>query len=153
MTLLNRLKRAETGLVNVTASTLSVTRRLHAGKTIALNRAAGTAVTLPAASGSGDKYEFVVGTTNSGGSTTILSPNAAGTFIGTALLFQDAGDTAVGFAAVAGTSDTLTLNGTTLGGIAGAKAVVTDVAANVYHVEYVSDASGVEATPFSATVA
>ena len=43
-------------------------------------------------------------------------------------------------------------NGTTTGGITGARCKVIDIAANLWHVEVISDASGTEATPFSATV-
>jgi hypothetical protein len=49
--------------ISVTAATLTVTAASHAGSTIVLNRAAGTTVTLPASTGSGFKYTFIVGTT------------------------------------------------------------------------------------------
>ena len=77
--------------------------------------------------------------------------NASDTMVGTALLFADAGDTTLGFAA-SGTDDTITMDGTTRGGIAGAYVRVTDIKSNLWLVEMVSDASGTEATPFSATV-
>ena len=41
------------------ATTLAVTRALHAGKVICFNHLAGTTVTLPAATGSGDVYTFL----------------------------------------------------------------------------------------------
>ena len=139
------------GVVTVTASTVTVAADAYAGVPIVLDRAAGIAVTLPAATGSGAQYEFILKTTITSNSTTIKVANSSDTMIGPATLFQDAGDTVVGFLA-SGTSDTITWNGTTTGGIAGAKAVVRDVAANLWHVEVISDASGTEATPFSATV-
>ena len=51
------------GIVNATAATLTVTKDLHSGQTVTLNRAGGVAVTLPAATGTGCVYRFVVGTT------------------------------------------------------------------------------------------
>ena len=71
--------------------------------------------------------------------------------IGTAILFADAGDTTVGFAA-SGTDDTITLDGADTGGILGCEITLTDIAADLWHVAMVSDATGTEATPFSATV-
>ena len=49
--------------INCTASTLTVTAATHANKTITLNRAGGIAVDLPAATGTGATYTFIVGTT------------------------------------------------------------------------------------------
>jgi hypothetical protein len=139
------------GLANATAATLTVTREAHAGRTVTLNRAAGIAVTLPAATGSGDSYRFVVGTTFTGAGTIKVVGND--TMIGTATLYQDGGDTVVGFAA-GGTDDTLTFTATnTTGGIAGACVDLQDIGADLWHVNYVSDAANTEATPFSATVA
>lgn len=46
--------------VSAAGANLTVTAALHAGKTIALNQASGTAVQLPAATGTGNVYRFVV---------------------------------------------------------------------------------------------
>ena len=142
---------------NVTGTTVTL-GATHVGRTTTLNRAAGIAVTLPAASGTGDEYRLVVGATFSGAATVKVA-NASDYMIGTATLFQDAADTVVGFAtANTGTvgteSDTIDLLGTanSTGGIKGAEIALTDIAANVWHVRYVSDAGGTEATPFSAGV-
>lgn len=137
-------------IINTTAATLAVSSDAHNGGTVTLNRAGGIAVTLPAASGSGARYRFVVGTTFTSAGT-IKVANANDTIAGTAILFQDAGDTVVGFATAA-SSDTITMDGSTTGGLKGAHVTVEDIAANLWHVHYVSDASGTEATPFSATV-
>lgn len=137
--------------ISVTASTLTVTAAAHANATIVLNRAAGIAVTLPAASGSGFKYTFIVGTTVTSNSTTIKVANSSDTMTGVAINGQDAADTAVLFE-TASTTDTITLNGTTTGGVKGDRIEVEDIAANVYYVRVVGSATGTEATPFSATV-
>lgn len=144
--------------VAVTAATLAVTKALHANKTVYLNRAAGIIATLPAATGTGDKYRFVVGATTTG-ATTISVPNTTDFMVGTALLLQDSGDTVAGFATantgtVATESDIITLfaTGNTTGGIKGAIVELEDVASAVWAVKYISDAAGTEVTPFSAGV-
>jgi len=137
--------------INATASTLAVTRDAHAGKLVTLNRAAGIAVTLQPATGSGALYRFFVGTTITSNSTTIKVANASDTMVGGAIVMQDSGSTVIAFEA-ATTDDTITFNGSTTGGIKGDIVVVEDVAANLWRVELLVSGTGTEATPFSATV-
>lgn len=139
------------GVVNATASTLTVTKELHANKLVTLNRAAGIAVTLPTPTASGVTYRFLIGTTVTSNTTTIKVPSAAETMTGLALVAQDAADTVVGFE-TAGTTDTITFNGTTTGGILGDMVELTDVSTTLYYVRITGSATGTEATPFSATV-
>ena len=139
------------GRILVTSATVTVTADAYLGTPIVLDRAAGIAVTLPAATGSGNEYQFIVATTFTG-SATIAVANATDVMQGTATLFADAGDTVVGFATAA-SSDTITMTATnTTGGIAGCRIVLTDIKAGFWAVTMVSDAAGTEATPFSATV-
>lgn len=149
-----------TGLAptTVTAATVTLSKGVHANRLTTFNRAAGIVATLPAATGSGDYYDIVFLATATG-ATTIAVPNATDYMIGTALLFQDGGDTTVGFATansgtVATESDTITLFATAnaTGGIKGCFVRLIDIAPAVWAVEYVSDAGGTEATPFSAGV-
>jgi hypothetical protein len=49
-------------------------------------------------------------------------------------------------------SDTITLDGSTKGGLKGWRVVLDDIAADTWAVTVMSEASGAEATPFSATV-
>lgn len=137
--------------INATASTLAVTKDVHAGKLVTLNRAAGIAVTLQPATGSGAIYRFFVGTTITSNSTTIKVANASDTMVGGAIVMQDAGSTVIAFEA-GSTDDTITFNGSTTGGIKGDVVVVEDVAANLWRVELLVSGTGTEATPFSATV-
>lgn len=144
--------------VNVTSATLTVTSALHAGRVMTLNRAAGIAVTLPTAIGSGAVYKFVVGTTFTGAAS-IAVADSSDYMIGTALLFQDGGDTTAGFSTantgtLATESDTISLFGTAnaQGGIKGEVIEITDIATDIWHIRLVSDAGGTEATPFSAAV-
>lgn len=136
-------------LYNVTGTSIAL-NPVDDSKVITLNKADGQAITLPAAIGSGIRFDIVVGTTITSVSTTI---KVIGDDImaGFAILGIDSGDTCSFFATAADT-DTITMDGSTTGGIAGARVKLTDIAANTWAVEMISDASGTEATPFSATV-
>lgn len=146
---INRAADVSTRIVNVTAATLAVTEAAHDSKVVTLNRAGGIAVTLPAATGSGAKLQFILGTTFTTAGTIKVVGND--TMVGSALIAQDAADTAVMFEA-GGTDDTITLNGTTTGGIKGDSVELIDIAADLWFVRVVASATGTEATPFSATV-
>jgi hypothetical protein len=137
--------------VSITAATVTLDPDTHAGRAVVLNKAAGIAVTLPPATGSGDMYTLVVGTTFTGAATVKVTTNDI--MKGTAILFADGGDTVVGFATAAD-SDTIDMLGTanSTGGIAGESIELVDIAADTWWVKLVSDAGGTEATPFSATV-
>lgn len=134
--------------VTSAATTLS---RIARGRTVTLSRAAGIAVTLPPATGSGDKYKLVIITTFTGAAT--IKVTGDDIMKGTAILFADGGDTVVGFA-TAVDSDTVDMLGTgnSTGGISGAQYEFEDIAADTWSVKIASDAAGTEATPFSATV-
>jgi hypothetical protein len=136
-------------LTNVTAASLTVTNETHAGQIVTLNRAAGITVTLPAATGSGARYRFFVGTTFTGNG--IIQVVGDDIMTGSAVVLQDGGDTAVHFETAAD-SDTITFNGTTTGGLKGADAELIDIAADTWWVRVRTAATGTEATPFSAAV-
>jgi hypothetical protein len=135
---------------NHTASA-TLNRNTHSEVVNTINAAAGLTLTLPAASGSGDTYLFYVGTTVTSNDVIIRVANASDTMSGLAMLAQDAADTAVVFETAA-SSDTITLNGSTKGGIVGDSITLTDVAANKWSVMVSGSATGTEATPFSAAV-
>lgn len=119
-------------------------------KVITLNRAAGMALLLPAATGSGVQFDIVVGTTFTGACT--IKVVGDDVMKGFAILGLDGGDTCSFFATAADT-DTITFAAdNSTGGIAGARVTLKDIAANTWAVEVFSDAAGSEATPFSATV-
>lgn len=139
------------GAVVADAATLAVTAALHAGRTVVLDRAAGVTATLPAATGSGDRYHFVVKTTVTSNANIIQVANASDIMAGHALVAQDGGDTIVAFETAADT-DTISGNGTTTGGVKGQSIELVDIAANLWWVRVTGSATGTEATPFSAAV-
>lgn len=117
---------------------------------IVLNRAAGLAITLPAATGSGVQFDIVVGVTFTGACTIKCVGNDI--MKGFAILGLDGGDTC-SFFATASDTDTITFAAdNSTGGIAGARITLKDILADTWAVEVFSDAAGSEATPFSATV-
>jgi len=137
--------------VNVTGATLTITSDGQAGRTVVINAAAGCAITLPNATGTGSVYRFVIGTTITSNSTTIKVNNATDVMTGRAFVISDNSAAVLGYA-TASTDDTITLNGTTLGGYAGDFIEVIDAIAGSYAVRVFTKATGTEATPFSATV-
>ena len=148
---INRVADTSTRVVPVTASTLAVTQAAHDSKVITLNRAAGIAVTLPAATGSGTSLHFIMAATVTSNTTTI-KVTGNDIMVGEAMLGQDGGaDTVVHFSTAADT-DTITFNGTTTAGTIGDSVELIDIAADTWWVRVIGDATGTEATPFSATV-
>lgn len=121
--------------------------RSDAGAVAVLNAAAGLTVTLPAAAGLGDVYEMVVGTTVTSNDY-IISAVGSDVFTGVALNAADGGSTAVAWETAAD-SNTITLDGSTSGGIKGDRIVLKDVASGLWSVSIVGSATGTEATPFS----
>jgi hypothetical protein len=136
--------------VTLTGATVLNVRQ-HADKPIILNNATGFQVTLPAAIGSGAKFEIHVGTTVTSGSMTIKVANSTDVMNGLALQSQDAGATLQAFETAA-SDDTITFNGTTTGGIIGDKVELVDAKPGFWLVQIRGAATGTEATPFSATV-
>ncbi|UTY50432.1 hypothetical protein [Sinorhizobium fredii] len=137
--------------IALTAATLALALATHAGATVVVDRAAGSTVTLPAATGSGAKFKLVVKTTITSNSLIVKVANATDVMTGTALFGQDAADTAVLFETAA-TDDTITMNGSTTGGIKGDIIELEDLASGLWGVTVRGSATGTEATPFSATV-
>lgn len=134
-------------------ATLTLTRAAHDGKTILLDTAAGSVVTLPAAAATGARFRFQVSTTATSNSHVIEVANADDTMKGVILAMSDAvGGATVGWEAGA-SDDTITLNRTTTGTAkVGHFIEVEDIAENVWAVHGIIAQSGTEATPFSAAV-
>ncbi len=141
-------------IVAVTASTLTITQALHHNKTMVLDRAAGIAITLPAAA-AGLHFRFIIKTTFTGAAS-IKSVAGADIMIGHATMGNDSDNTTVDWPAVAAsTYDTIDMLGTSnsTGGMAGQEIEILGLATNLWFVRIQGDAAGTEATPFQDTVA
>ena len=89
-------------------------------------------MTLPAASGTGNKYSLYVGTTISSNTTTVKVANASDTMVGGLGIATDIAGVTV---QAGGTDDTITMSGSTTGGVVGSVIHLTDIAANKWLVE------------------
>lgn len=137
-----------TQVVPITGAT-TVTAAVHANKTILVTSNADIAITLPAMSGTGNKYRVAMGVDLSSKTVTIVATGKhlfGGAFMNT--------DTAAGtlFTAVAaannGGATTVTLNGSTTGGRKGDWIEIEDAAPSIGLVRGMLNGSGTEATPF-----
>lgn len=136
-------------------STKTLTVSDHNNKTVLLDTATGSVVTLPSATGSGAKFRFVV-------SVLATSPNHV-VKVGTATDVMQGNIALGGTAALpassssifapAATHDTITLNRTTSGGVTiGEWFEALDVASGIWQITGSLTATGTPATPFSNTV-
>jgi len=143
-----------TRIINLTADSLAINADAHDLRTITINRAAGSTITLPSATGSGSTYKFFVGTTITSNSLIVKVASASDSFLGLALGADNDAEGATGYSwkTDAG-DDTITLNGTATGGYAGDFIEIIDVASGIFSIQAkIKQSGGSEATPFSATV-
>lgn len=135
-----------TGVVRTITDATATLTDFEAGGLIVVNRAAGCTITLPAATGSG--YSYTITTiVDQTGDLVIQAPDASNVMQGVALT-----DMSGVIWPTADATDTITLNGTTSGGLKGTRVELVDVAANTWNVLVIGEASGTEVTPFSAAV-
>lgn len=134
----------------------SLTQAEHANttKVVLMSNADGDTFTLPAAAGTGDTYIVIVSTTVTSNNHIIQVVNATDEFLG--VIYQvdtDTTDTVAAYPCLdADGFDTITMNGTTTGGLKGDKFVLIDVAAGHWNLEGYINATGIVATPLSAAV-
>ena len=160
-----------TGPANVVDadSSISLTVASHSGKIIHNDAAGAVTYTLPATNANSDSAVAGPGAdlnnlSNVGAKFTIVSSitktgdlvvqvaNATDVMTGTAIIVDtDTNDNTEGFMTAA-TSDTITLNGSTTGGVTHAKIECTVLASGKWLVSVVTGGTGDLATPFSAVV-
>lgn len=141
--------------ISASGDTLTVTAATHAGKVVAFGKTTGTVVTLPAATGTGNIYRFVIATTATSNANIIKVANATDVMNGSLNIQQDTdtdGNVKVWRADVG--DDTMTFAGAaTTGGIVGGYIECVDYAAGFWSCRaFTQSGGGSEATPFSATV-
>lgn len=144
---------------DVTGTTLTVTAASHAGKIVTISSASGCTITLPAATGTGNKYRFVINTSLTSGSLVVAVASGTDFMVGGAFLGSDDAANVAKYFPTANTgtlateSDTITLNRSTTGTAAKGQWIeVDDIASAIFHVRVYTNATGTEATPFSAAV-
>jgi len=134
------------GVVTVTSST-TLRADAHGGKMVVGNAAAGLTISLPAATGSGVEFEIVVGTTITSNAF-IIAADGTDIIQGVLGVATDAGGVNIPTGA---TTDYITMNGSTTGGVKGSRVVVKDAADGMWIVSGALISTGAEATPFAAT--
>ena len=138
--------------LDFTSSTIEMSEDVCSEKVMVLDRAAGMTITLPASSGKGAKYIFVVKTTVTSNNIIIKVANTSDSFLGRAIASSDNATTTNNIWNVSSGDDTLTLNGSTKGGYAGDHIEVIDLGGNLFSIQAHLKQTATEATPFSATV-
>jgi hypothetical protein len=154
---LNRVAQLSTRIVTI-VETGAITVADHDSKTCLLAEVGGNALvtlTLPAATGSGARFRFVVNVVNT---SSYVFKSVAGTDLMEGLIIgastTDSATDAARTWASAASDDTVTLNGTTTGGAAiGDWVEFEDITSVGWAVRGMVTQSGAEASPFSNTVA
>jgi len=152
--------KANDGARYVSAGSTKTLASANNNQTVKLDTATGSVVTLPAATGSGAKFKFLVTVLATSNSHKVQVANASDFMVGIINGTRvDSGNAVLGFAAansgvVSTNSDTITLNRSTTGSVSvGEWLEVEDIAANTWEVSGMLSATGAAfATPFSAAV-
>jgi|SoiMethySBSTD1v2_1073268.scaffolds.fasta_scaffold369650_3 hypothetical protein len=145
-----RLQRLNPGSV-VMAAVQAISKALHDGKILVLNVLSGHTITLPAAVGSGATFTFIETVAPTSATTVIKVQNGIDVMMGSVRTSLGTG-VGTNFPTAA-TSDTVTLNRGTTGGVSNGEWIqFIDVAPGFWLVEGALNGSGALATPFSATV-
>lgn len=149
---LNRATDISARVVTTTATALSLTVTEHAERVVLVNTNSTVAntFTLPVATGSGAKFTVVNNIQQTQGSVVVAASGTLDTLKGVALIGDTTAETAGAFLTTA-TSDKLTMNLTTTGGLGGDQVELLDGAANVWTVRATLTGSGTLATPWSAS--
>jgi len=133
--------------ITVTGST-TLTKDNHGGTLVVHNAVGGGTLTLPASNGDGQTIKVIVHTTVT---SSLIIAVANGTDVirgGVSISTDVAGITML----AGGTDDTITMNGSTTGGLAGSTITLVDYKAGFWNVTGFLASTGSEATPFSATI-
>lgn len=148
----NRATDISARVVTTTATALSLTVTEHAERVLLVNTNSTVAntFTLPVATGSGAKFTVVNNIQQTQGSVVVAASGTLDTLKGVALIGDTTAETAGAFLTTA-TSDKLTMNLTTTGGLGGDQVELLDGAANVWTVRATLTGSGTLATPFAAS--
>lgn len=149
---INRATDISARVVTTTATALSLTVTQHAERVVLVNTNSTVAntFTLPVATGSGAKFTIVNNIQQTQGTVVVAASGTLDTLKGVAIIADTTAETAGAFLTTA-TSDKLSMNLTTTGGLGGDQVELLDGAANVWTVRATLTGSGTLATPFSQT--
>jgi hypothetical protein len=148
---LNRSTDISARVVTTTATALSLTVTQHAERVVLVNSNSTVAntFTLPVATGSGAIFTIINNIAQTQG-TVVVAANGTDVMKGVAIIGDTTAETAGAFVTSA-TSDKLSMNLTTTGGLGGDQVECLDGAANTWTIRATLTGSGTLATPWSAT--
>lgn len=151
---IDRVADKSASVVAANDSTLTATLVAHGDRVVIFGKTTGTTVTLPAATGTGAKFTFIVSIASTSNANIIKVANATDIMAGIALGADTDAAGATGYTwPTASDTDTITMNGTATGGRVGDRVEITDFASGKFQVAaFLSQSGASEATPFSATV-
>jgi hypothetical protein len=135
---------ASFGNVNLTTAT-TLSSSLHEGLVVCMNAAAGFTITLPLATGSGNYFDVLVTTTVTS-SNHVVKTGGSDVLTGTVTTASTATSVATGCQS---TNSTITMNGTTTGGLIGSWMHFVDIGTATWFVEANLVASGTAASSVS----
>jgi hypothetical protein len=140
-------------LVTLDATSLSASPGVHGDRVILFSHTAATStVTLPVATGTGNIYTFIVAVANTNNHV-IQVGDATDEFVGSIYQIDVDDDSFNVYPALAADDfDTITLNGTTTGGLTGDWIQIIDAGSNTWVVRGFTAASGASTTPFTSVV-
>ena len=143
---------ASARVVATTATALSLTVTEHAERVLLVNTNSTVAntFTLPAAGGTGEKFTVVNNIVQTQG-TVVIAANGTDVLTGKATALDSTAAADAMVFVTSATSDKVTFNLTTTGGLGYDTVEAWDVGANTWLVNVVYNGSGSLATPFSAT--
>ena len=149
----DRMADTSARIVTSTASVLALTVTAHAERTVLVNSNTTFAntFTLPAATGSGAKFTIINNVVQTQGTVVVAAANTADVMAGICIAIDSTAATNASPFLTTATSDKVTLNLTTTGGLGQDKVECWDIAANTWRVEVLIHGSGSLGTPFAAT--
>ena len=148
---LNRSTDASTRIVSTSATSLALSVTAHGERVLLVNTNSTVAntFTLPVATGSGVKFTVINNIAQTQGSV-VVAANGTDVVKGVAVVVSSTEEAAAAFLTSA-TSDKITLNAGTSGGLGYDTVECWDSAANVWNVRVSATGNGSLATPFAAT--
>jgi hypothetical protein len=140
-------------IVTTTATALSLTVTQHADRVVLVNTNSTVAntVSLPVATGSGARFTIINNIAQTQGSVVVAATGTVDTLAGVAFMVNSTVTNNAQSFRTSASSDKVSFNRTTTGGVGNDKVVAIDTAANVYTVEVFGVTAGTTATPFSET--
>lgn len=144
---INAVADRSTRLVDITAASDAVTAAEHCDRIVTLSVSGGSDLTLPAATGTGCVYTFIVATATTDAYTWTRA--GSDTIAGQALCDDGDGEPANGWTASAATVITMGGTAQASGGSVGDKIVLVDYGSATWQATITCTQGGTEVTPFS----